>query len=122
MCSGDSSALHFRVNSKARPEVYNIVTDVLNNRYLTYDMIGLVAAVPGRLLPGTSSPTVGTLPFHAPRSLPGVYAAGCNRICFVFLSRVHLHRTNRSTDHTVSCCCPALQVRAVGGTADGLGP
>ncbi|CAM9171739.1 unnamed protein product [Ectocarpus fasciculatus] len=30
--SGDSSALHYRVNSKARPEVYNIVTDVLNNR------------------------------------------------------------------------------------------
>ncbi|CAM9136044.1 unnamed protein product, partial [Hapterophycus canaliculatus] len=30
--SGDSTALHYRVNSKARPEVYNIVTDVLNNR------------------------------------------------------------------------------------------
>lgn len=30
--SGDASALHYRVNSKARPEVYNIVTDVLNNR------------------------------------------------------------------------------------------
>ncbi|CAB1119817.1 unnamed protein product [Ectocarpus sp. CCAP 1310/34] len=32
LVSGDSSALHYRVNSKARPEVYNIVTDVLNNR------------------------------------------------------------------------------------------
>ncbi|CAM9452432.1 unnamed protein product, partial [Choristocarpus tenellus] len=30
--SGDTAALHFRVNAKARPEVYNIVSDVLNNR------------------------------------------------------------------------------------------